>query len=181
MIPPLDPVTGLLPLGRYACTEEEVFARFVECEDLAGSRTRREIWTHWTAVRGFVLERIAVLHLWISGSFVTSKIDPDDLDVVWMWEAEEWEGLSPRTQSELKPFLLGKAGAAQHGLRIDSYAIFWRCYPSPTVDDVASEPYFRFRGYWDDLWARARQQPKVVPPTPDDARPRRGYLEVTLK
>lgn len=178
MIPPLDTQTGFLPLGRFCCTEDEVQDRFVHSDQFAESTTRPEIWNHWMAARRWVTERIPVLAVWIGGSFLTSKLDPDDLDVAFTWNAEAYESLSDQVRAEIDPFQRGKPGAELHRLRIDSYAFFWRGILLPTPVVIREDPYFRFRGYWDDWWMRARSSPKGFPATDADMVARRGYLEV---
>jgi hypothetical protein len=181
MIPALDAETGYLPPGRFSCTESEIASRFVESEQFSDSKTRQEIWEHWTSVRQFVIDRIPVYRVWFGGSFVGSKLDPDDLDVLWTWDAEAFEQLSTPDQQILVPFAQGRDGLARFGLKIDSYALFWRCFPAPTTHQIHLDPYFRSRGYWDDFWMRARTGPKEDPPKPEDAYPRRGYLEVAYR
>ncbi|WP_435233171.1 DUF6932 family protein [Micromonospora aurantiaca (nom. illeg.)] len=181
MIPPLDAETGYLPQGRYACTESEIQERFVDHEDFAASKSRREVWEHYAASRDFILQRVPLYRVWFAGSFMTAKIDPEDLDVTWVWDADAFEGLDDQEKIVLQQFAMGKGGLARFGLRIDSYAVPWRCIPAPTTDLVSLDPYFRFRGYWDDWWLRARTGPKDAPPKQEDAYPRRGYLEVTIR
>ncbi|MDY7086395.1 MAG: hypothetical protein SYR96_14945 [Actinomycetota bacterium] len=181
MIPTLDSKTGFLPVGRYPCTEAEIVAQFVDHEDFAGSLTRREIWDHWVATRSYLLDRIVAYKVWLGGSFVTAKLDPDDLDVVWTLDAEAAEALSSPQLAAVAPFISGAQGKEQHGLRIDSYAMFWRSYPLPGGADIEGDSYFRYRGYWDDFWMRARTGPKDAQPERGDSFPRRGYLEVTFR
>lgn len=181
MIPALDSATGYLPQGRYACKEEDIYGRFVDHEEFSASTTRREVWSHWAAARDFVLQRVPVYRVWFGGSFMTTKLDPEDLDVTWVWDAQAYNDLADGDRVVLSQFARGRAGVASFGLRIDSYAVPWRCHPAPTSDTISLDPYFRLRGYWDDWWLRARTGAKDDPPKQEDAHPRRGYLEVTLR
>ncbi|MGC4903100.1 DUF6932 family protein [Micromonospora echinospora] len=181
MIPPLDPETGYLPRGRFPSTEEEIARHFVTSASFEASTTRREIWEHWSAVKDFVQSRIPTYTAWLGGSFVTAKLDPGDLDVTWLWDADAWDQLDPYAQQELAPFASGQAGAANHRLRLDSYVIFWRGHAMPNLSVIQVDPYFSSRGYWDDWWMRARSGSKEDPPKLEDANLRRGYLEVTFR
>jgi hypothetical protein len=50
MLPPLDPETRHLPLGRHSATLAEIEARFVTAPEFAASQTRTAVWEgfeHW--------------------------------------------------------------------------------------------------------------------------------------
>lgn len=75
-IPPFDRKHGYLPPGEYLATLEEVEERF------ATSPRRREIFLGLT----YVVTKLHgnnVVDIWIAGSYVTSKLRPDDADVVF--------------------------------------------------------------------------------------------------
>ena len=83
MIPPFNQ-DGYLPEGIYDCTMEEAAERFSAFQT---SDRRPQLWTKLTefiedAKAGAFVE--AVL---IDGSFVTSKPDPNDIDIVLVMTA----------------------------------------------------------------------------------------------
>jgi hypothetical protein len=110
----------------------------------------------------------------MSGSFLTNKPDPNDVDCVYVIDHEAWQkGL----HTPAAGFLLAVAQSdvkSLFGLHVDSYVLEWvpTAGATPTA---AAQPYHMARGYWDDLWVRQRDlNPRL------DAIPRRGYLEVML-
>jgi hypothetical protein len=182
VIPGLDPGTGLLPVGRYPCSEAEVEARFVQAPEFAGSMTRSDIWRDWQAVLQLLQASVTVHAAWLGGSFTTAKIDPDDMDVTFLFNADDYRGRPPRDQQ-----IVDLVGTAQQvkavlGLRVDSYAIPWECVPqSPGIGaNWVHDQYYWARGYWDDWWQRCKTSGKGSPPVSADAPPQRGYLEVLL-
>lgn len=76
MIPQLDD-NGLLPIGVWDCTLDEIEARFV------WNPHRRQL---WTGMVDFIVNECAPLAssfpIWIDGSFTRSKPHPEDIDVV---------------------------------------------------------------------------------------------------
>jgi hypothetical protein len=75
MIPPFKE-HGDLPPGVHACTWAEFEARF------SFSARRRELLRSLTRALG-TLRRAGVLHVWVGGSFVTTKEAPGDVDLCW--------------------------------------------------------------------------------------------------
>ncbi|GGT62733.1 hypothetical protein GCM10010243_46980 [Streptomyces matensis] len=181
-VPALVDATGTLPLGRYECTEEEIRAAFVDHPDFSSSVTRINVWNDWETARELVTSTLTVHSVWIAGSFTTSKLDPGDIDIVFLVNGPEFDALDAAQQGIIYSFANGSAGAQQHGLQVDSYVIPWYCFPSPNpYRDPAQLSYYASRGYWDDWWLRARSGPKGNPPMRQDAFPRRGYLEVKFR
>lgn len=179
-IPDSFRVTGLLPLGRYQCTEREIRAEFVEHPDFSSSVTRGKIWNDWETARDTVRSLMTVHAVWIAGSFTTTKLDPGDVDVVFVVNGNEYDALPPNEQAIASLFARGSVGAVHHNLQVDSYMIPWRCFPIPNPGaDPAQQAYFINRGYWDDFWLRNRSGPKGSSPVFEDAVPKRGYLEVS--
>ena len=176
VIPALDPATGLLPVGRHACTEAEVEAMFVSAPQFAASPTRADVWAHWKLAVG-VLQASALVHAaWIGGSFSTAKPDPADIDVTFIVNRADYRLRPPQDQQVVSAFD-GQLSAVAPALEVDSYLIGWECCLFAR-GVPHHETYFADRGYWDDWWQRSRTGPKGTPPVPADARPRRGYLEV---
>jgi hypothetical protein len=168
----------MLPIGRYECTEEEVESAFVSHERYVASTTRQSIWNDWETARDTLRSLVKVHEVWIAGSFTTNKLDPGDIDVLFIVSGEEYDQLQGQEKAMANLFASGGTGAAYHNLQVDSYILPWKCFPAPNLTDQSEIEYFAGRGYWDDFWLRSRSGPKGSPPTPMDAIPKRGYLEV---
>jgi hypothetical protein len=80
MIPEFDPSTGrglrVLPPGIYPATKEEVSNRF------GGNSVRTRLLTGLMTALS-LLEQAGCRQVYLDGSFVTSKPNPDDFDVAW--------------------------------------------------------------------------------------------------
>jgi hypothetical protein len=86
VIPDFDPTTGALPLGRYGCTVTEVEDRLVQGQAFAESATRADVFSDWLTAKR-MLDSISpdlVECVWLGGSFVTEKQDPDDMDSLFI-------------------------------------------------------------------------------------------------
>lgn len=168
-IPPL--VAGSLPLGRWAFGEQDVAVAFVDRQGTAGG----DIWDEWRQLTGALRQAVGnVAAAWLSGSFVTDKPDPGDIDSLYVIDTAS---IAAVTDAQYQAFISVVAQSrvrSAFGLRVDSYILEWMPYPGPQPP-VWADGYLRTRGYWDDFWGRARD--------PDDrlaSIPRRGYLEVIL-
>lgn len=91
----LDPeYPPLLPAGLHDCDEADLEARFVS--PFPGSKTRPEIASR---LRAFlvVLRQLGLSGtLWLDGSFLTEKVDPDDVDVVLLVADAVLQTLDPK-------------------------------------------------------------------------------------
>ncbi|QXT62890.1 hypothetical protein KDB89_14375 [Tessaracoccus palaemonis] len=111
---------------------------------------------------------------WLSGSFLTDKPVPGDLDSVYVVDTADLQAsmLDPLkqrfvtvvAQSSVKKLL---------NIKVDSYILEWD--PTDGPGPTSSPDYYSYRGYWDDLWVRQRDSDPRV-----DSVPRRGYVEVIL-
>ena len=177
----------LLP-GRYLTTEADLHAAFVDAPAFRGSKTRARIWRDWEAARALLTGSVLVHSAWISGSFLTTKVDPGDIDVTFVVSGEDRATRPVGDQQVIESFIqrvrspLG-AGAGvvpAHGLKVDSYIIDWSPH-QPTGTGKLTPSHQRYaveRGYWDDWWSRKRLSPKGSVPVRGDAIPQRGYVEV---
>ncbi len=180
MVPERDPASGLLPLGRHVCSESEVEVAFVSAAEFTGSPTRASIWRDWQRAARLLRTAVTVHAAWLGGSFTTSKVDPEDLDVTFVINGADMRTRSPQEQKIITLFATGGQVKAALGLKLDSFVIPWECIPQPQNVGLngVGDPYYWARGHWDDWWQRRRLSPKTVLPGPADASPRRGYLEV---
>lgn len=180
----IDPGTGYLERGRHRLTEAEVHARFVGHADFAASTTRQDIWDEYELGRDLLRSKVRIHAIWIGGSFLTSKVDANDMDALFMISASDYAGLDANGQQVVNSFLANPAtGVRGHGFNtLDSYLVAWQPFsPLDPLGGPEQNQYTAMRGYWDDFWQRDRfNSVKGSPPNWQDALPVRGFLEVEL-
>lgn len=164
--------SGSLPLGRWPATLAELEAAYVAGK----SAKRQQIWQDWLDLTAALRDATgAVPAAWLSGSFLTNKPEPRDLDSVYLIE---WPALrTMHADPQRAAFIQAVAGSQvkdMFGLSVDSFIIEWWPTAGPQRQPWASR-YRDERGYWDDLWSRERSADLR-----QDALPRRGYVEVIL-
>jgi hypothetical protein len=184
---PFDLDIGQLPRGRYACDLAELKSLFVGANWAASSPTRADIWSDFETTIDLFRDVDPGLPtaVWIGGSFITSRLDPDDIDLTFLLDGDVYESLS-NTKKRKVDRLSARDGQncrlrTRSNLRVDCFAIVCRLVALPWKDltDEAAT-YFRTRGLWDDWWQRFRTVAKGSVPTIEGAKPVRGYLEVLL-
>ena len=170
----------LLP-GRYPVELDWIKQNYVEAAEFQDSKTRSIIWDNFISSTEQLRSIIPIAWVWISGSFISAKLDPDDIDVVY-WGTTD---LSQNTLSLNERFILQIFAENKlrklTGLRVDTRYCRW--FVNPSTGDVRSlehDLYLQSRGFWDDFWLRARTNAKGEPGDLSDAYPKRGYLEVML-
>ncbi|WP_349426570.1 hypothetical protein [Microbacterium sp. LWS13-1.2] len=181
MVPPLDAATGLLPLGRHHVTLDAVRARYVDDPEFAASTTRQEIWDDFEDATTVFRRIVPTAYVWIAGSFVTNKLDPDDLDLIYWCEDRLVDAVShPGDKLTLQMFATNRVRPTT-GYRLDTRYGRWHVDPAAGYGSTPEHQQYAYvRGYWDDFWHRRRSGAKADPPVREDALPRAGYLEVML-
>lgn len=140
---------------------------------------RQELLQELETLFSLVKAVIPICAAWISGSYLTDKDQPGDVDVVLVFSEDDVNQLTdPGHKRLVTPQGLRLLAMAQ-ALRVDVYLLVWRARPEPTPTFL-DRGYLMDRGYWDDFWLRMRTVPKGTPSTRDCALPRRGYVEVIL-
>ena len=157
LIPEFDS-GGVLPSGRFPATVVEVEHRFVST--FPASHTRRSIYDGWRQRREELFDLVEVEYEWVDGSFVTSKSEPSDLDVVTFVTAVRMAALRAVDQARVGELTLGAYSQVTFG-----------CHSFLTVvpDESQSAEYNSYllvRGYWDKWWTSDRNVTS------------KGYLEV---
>lgn len=177
---------GMLPLGRFSCTLEALEDRFVDDPQFVTSSTRSQIFEDFLAVvgllRAFAPDLIECV--WIGGSFVTDRLDPDDIDCLFVLHGPTFDALpSNAARSRVKRFNTKDYVRSQLNMRVESFLLIRVPFANPwTKGGVHPEaaPYTQVRGAWDDWWLRTRTgEAPDEPPRIESAEPRRGYLEVS--
>lgn len=185
---------GFLKPGRYRVSPDDAEALLVKDEIFKESETRARLWTGLESYlsRFFELEErhrdvvggIPLVHaIWLGGSYVSTKLNPQNIDLTVL--------IDDRAVSAMKgrPGTRWLVSAFRREARLDEFGVSplpVRYRPIVSVFraerlDAEDQAYLRERGAWDDWWQRCR--PLGVDkcePTIESAAPQRGYLEVTL-
>lgn len=184
MLPAIDTATGQLPLGRFPATLEILEQRYVGGSEYSASTTRRDIWDDFMDVTTGLRGIVPVCYAWVSGSFMSSKLDPEDIDVLYWCEDSDINAAATTADTALMELLQAVAQSnlrAVTGHKVDSRIGQWHVRPEPGLQSTQAHwGYASSRGFWDDFWMRNRSGPKDAPPVRADALPRRGYVEVEL-
>lgn len=178
MIPQLT-AAGHLPVGRYPCEPLAVQQRFVDHQEFAGSTTRAGRWKDWCDVTQALRATVPVCAAWLGGSYISGKVDPDDVDSVYLIRDSDIAAVADPIGKQVLGLVANNMLKAA-GYEVDSFVVHWRPNPTRAPRDNLDVKYLASRGYWDDFWQRLRAGAKTAPPVMADALPRRGYLEVTL-
>jgi hypothetical protein len=181
------------PAGRTRVPFDEAQRVLVDHPTFAGSSTRSLIWQGLERylARFFDLQdqyeqelqgRDLVHYLWMGGSFVSNHLDPRNLDLSVVYDAEARDLIKGRRGSAWLVEAFSRDSIAQY--RLSPLAVPYRAIASPFQSHALSEAeqsYLRERGAWDDWWQRCRAQGVAYRgPTVHTVGTARGYLEVTL-
>lgn len=178
-LPTLDPISGLLPPGRYSASLEELHALLVAS---MGSPTREELWEEWERHRAVVSAFAGeITRVWVGGSFVSAKPDPSDVDVTYLLRAEAYDRLDRETLVYLDELTL-RAWCVDNDMRVDAHLVRLpeRMAVSemlPSLLQRRTSESFRDIGLYDELWQCTRGA-SGSNGTPGELR--RGYVEVLL-
>lgn len=186
MIPDLED-DGHLPPGRFRCTVDEVFGRFVDHSDFTASVTRRQHFTRlieylnaWSAIERKAGESI-LRSIWIGGSFTSNKVDPRDLDATPVIDGPAADRLAGKPGSGSIKKLTRHRDSVVREYGIEPFPIIWHPVVRPFSSEVAfsieETEYLQDRGMLDDWWQRHRDGDSDIP-TIASCETRRGYLEV---
>jgi len=119
-----DPRGYLTPYERIPVQWDAFVETFVE--GFPESTTRPEIWRNFLEYLEEVRRlKPKSLKVWIDGSFVTTKINPNDVDAVFFLDSETFRRTLPR-------FNHLKDGSWHRGKRVDAY--FVEVFPEGTPE-----------------------------------------------
>lgn len=173
------PIPGLtsegdLPRGRFCASVDDVHQRFVTDGVYAGSTTREQVWSDFMDLVDLIRRlRVRVPAAFLGGSFVTSKMDPSDVDAALIFDASRIT--SPPTFAQVNKVVT--EAKVVNGLQVDAFLIPW--HPDGTLDGGRPD-YLRERGKWDDFWQRKVAKADRYPPQRSHSMPVRGYVEVII-
>ena len=157
MIPPFN--GELLPPGIHRATFVEFETIFVT--GIASSRTRLPIYRGYRRFHDDLVDLDVGTHQWINGSYVTTKVDPNDIDLVTHCDGKRLDNLSPQTQRIVRELFdrdLARARYTCHSFCVPHYP-----KGHPKYDGVQSSIE-----YWRNWFGRTRQS---VP---------KGFVEIDL-
>lgn len=169
---------GDLPRGRFCTSLDDVEKRFVADAAYEGSITREKVWTDFNVVLDTVRRRrVRVPAVFLGGGFVTSELNPSDVDVALIIDVSKIS--NPQTYADVAQVVDDpKAG----GLRVDAFLIPW--HPDGTElgggGNTGQIAYATERARWDDFWQRKVPKIDRHPPQRWHSMPVRGYLEVVI-
>lgn len=194
---------GHLPLGRFTVTMDEVYERFVLHPGFAASRTRATCWDgldqylyRWQQYAdrhaGVLKGRRLFRAMWLGGSFISSKMEPRNLDLTLFVDGEALDAcVADKGNSGL--CRLTSRGSLLATLHVSPSVVPYCWARSPWMNDKKRDlseirefsrkmsNYVTRRGSFDDWWTRVR--PTGVPrdePSEETGNWARGYLEVIL-
>lgn len=196
MLPPSPfAANGFLPLGRYSVSFDEAENALVGAADFQESSTRTTLWDglHGYLDRFLTLEDVyaealgdlALVHrLWLGGSFVSAKLDPDNIDATLLIDTRAERAVRGRPGSKWLTTAFESRDSIKRKFGVSPVRVGYR--PVSHVFQAErmtpeERTYFMERGVWDDWWQRCRPPGQADrAPTEASAIPARGYLEVRL-
>lgn len=137
---------GFLPEGVHDCDAAEFRTAMVDA--FPRSTSRPPLFEYWELHRRALGDLLPVQEQWINGSYVTSKVEPGDVDIVTLFEGSAFDALPDHTKLLVRTLLLGKY--TRHFWRCDSYPI--PTYPPGHPNKVIEDQQ---RAYWESAWARS--------------------------
>ncbi|MFJ9798338.1 DUF6932 family protein [Streptomyces sp. NPDC101145] len=185
---------GFLPPGRYRLDPDWAEQMLVRDERFRDSDTRQQLWSGLETYlsRFFELEdrhrsvvgEVQLVHaIWLGGSYVSTKLNPHNIDLTVLIDEEAAAAMRGLEGTRwLSSAFNRKARLAELGvspLRV-GYRPIVSVFRAERLEPE-NQAYLRERGAWDDWWQRCRPNGvDKTEPTLDTVAPRRGYLEVTL-
>lgn len=142
------PGSAYLDPGFHDATVSDVENTLVN--SFATSSTRQDIFDRWQQLRSAIAAVTTLREQWLNGSYVTTKVDPNDADIVVHLDGGEVDQLEPVAEFTLQALVAGKSTQAT-----------WRCDSYPLVEYPEGHPlrewYEETRDYWIDVFGTDRQ------------------------
>lgn len=126
---------GLLAPGFHEIELDEFEKLFVE--NFTTSQTRRRIFENFKKWRENLLSQYSVFEIWMDGSFVTSKVNPNDVDIVIFVHIQDYVRLGQNWEN------------IRNADDIDAYYTLAICEESEKcVEPVTYYSFVNNRNYW---------------------------------
>ena len=156
----------VLPFDIYECDEAELQARFVDY--FPHSSSRKPIYQGFLKLRKEAATNGIQATQWVDGSYLSSKIDPDDIDVVTFIDRDELNAL-PQDRRDFVERLLNGGDDTKPDYKSHTFLL---------SSCSSSHPYYpvfeAFRLYWLDLWGHTYEDKNTGKKEP------KGFLEMTV-
>lgn len=188
MIPPRDAVSGCIPPGRYGADLQEVRREFVEPYAAMPLSTRGALWKGlenyligWDEAQKKAGVNL-LLGLWFSGSFITTRLSPEDIDLTAIYDGAAVSALEGKPGSKELRKLAGLRHRDENKTRygVQVFPIPWRSIASTLHTEklnLHDTQYLVKLGALDDFWQRKPPALKGAPAAPS-VKADRGYVEV---
>lgn len=148
---------GNLPPGRYEMPFNEAKTLFVDA--FPDSETRLENWNCFMEyVENLITLGINDMQMWIDGSFVTNKTNPNDIDCVLYIKVNILNSLNVQQQSILSKVLVPQERETheliKQSFHTDPYLLLdiTDCPEHPNYTEIINR-----HEYWKDWWGHDRQ------------------------
>ncbi|HJX78592.1 DUF6932 family protein [Glutamicibacter sp.] len=174
----LDSPLLLSPPGRSRLTFNDFENQYGPGTIYCGNDRRQQIWDHFVKATAMLRDSLPIAAVWIGGSFVTNKPEPNDIDAVYILNQNKYSTLDDFGKRRIAGFA-EDGWLFDRGIRVDSHVVDWFPHSELDMEDPSQGPYLKSRGYWDDFLQRYAVD-KLAELTEDSAIPKRGYLEVIL-
>lgn len=186
---------GYLPLGRYSISFDEAEEMLVSAPEFEDSSTRTELWdgfhdyldpflTLEDTYAGDLGGRPLIHRLWLGGSFVSTKLDPGNIDATVLVDTRAERVVRGKPGSKWLTTAFQSRARMREKFGVSPLRIGYRPVAhifEPDRFTPDERTYFTQRGVWDDWWQRCRLHEKDDrSPSEESAAPARGYLEVRL-
>lgn len=160
----------VLPDGVYSCDEVELREVFVE--GFSGSERRKTIYEGFLKLQAEIRKLGLSATQWVDGSFVESKLDPGDVDVISFCDHDTVNGLVGPAQAALVQLTNGRE-ATKRAFQTHTFLVI-SCPP-----DHPYHPIFEAsRSGWRKWFGKTREVPN--PPGPNLPGYIKGFLEMTI-
>lgn len=160
----------VLPEGVHATDETGFRTRFVDC--VPASETRQTICDGFFRLRAEAVEHGICATQWVDGSFVESKLNPGDVDVVTFIDYDTFNALPQAAQDFADLVLAGEA----------STKLVYQCHTVGVLSCNMGHRYFytyeRNRQYWRKWFGRAFD--KQHPDGPNQPEHPKGFVSLVV-
>ncbi len=154
-----------LPDGVHLASVTDVRSRFVT--PFPASNTRANVFNGWLSCRTAIRSLITIQREHVDGSFISSKPDPADVDVIFLTRMIDVTTLTDDRRLQLNALLAN----AKPALKCDAFLVIEDC----PAGHPAHGPN---KAWWDNLdecWRTPRDKAR----TPMVGGPTKGFLEVS--
>ncbi|MFE1872376.1 DUF6932 family protein [Streptomyces sp. NPDC059496] len=192
---PTFAANGFPPPGRHSVSLGEAESMLVRGPEFQESATRTALWEglisyidRFLTLEGAYAEALngmPLIHrMWLGGSFVSTKLDPRNVDTTLLIDTDAERAVRGRPGSKWLTTAFQSRDRMREKFGVSPVRIGYRRVAhvfQPESFTPDERTYFTERGVWDDWWQRCRLSDQADrTPSERSAAPARGYLEVRL-